>query len=49
MASYICKLYGAVDLIAAALIVFGGVPIPDIAKYILAIIFVIKGVPSLFA
>ncbi len=49
MASYICKVYGVIDLLAALLLIIGDVPIPDFIVWIIAAIFVIKGVPSLFA
>ncbi|MFH1420824.1 MAG: hypothetical protein ABIG30_02545 [Candidatus Aenigmatarchaeota archaeon] len=48
MASIICKVYGIVDLLAALLLFVGNVPVPDIVKYIIIIIFIVKGVPSLF-
>lgn len=48
MGSVICKVYGVVDLLAALLLMIGSVPIPDIFKYVMVAIFVIKGVPSLF-
>ena len=50
MGSLICKVYGVVDLSTALILVFIDMPvIPPIIRYILAAIFVIKGVPSLFA
>ncbi len=49
MGSMICKVYGVVDLIAAVLLIFADLPVPDFVAWILAAIFIIKGVPSLFA
>ena len=49
MASYICKVYGVIDLLAALLLLIGDVPVPDFIIWIFVAIFVIKGVPSLFA
>ncbi|HLD48972.1 MAG TPA: hypothetical protein VJB11_01275 [archaeon] len=48
MASLICKVYGIVDILAG-LIIFFATPLPDIIKLIFLIIFLFKGIPSLFA
>ena len=49
MGSMICKVYGVVDLIAAVILIFAELPVPNFIAWILAAIFIIKGVPSLFA
>ena len=48
MGSLICKIYGIID-ISAGLIIYFGTSLPDIIKIIFLIIFLFKGIPSLFA
>ena len=44
----ICKIYGIVD-IAAGLIIFFALDVPDIIKIIILLVMLFKGIPSLFA
>jgi len=44
----ICKLYGLVDLIVALIIALMDIPIIGKAKWLLVLILVVKGLPSLW-
>lgn len=44
----ICKIYGIID-IAAALIIFFGLDVPETIKIIILFVMLFKGIPSLFA
>jgi len=45
--SFICKFYGIIDIICALIILFA-TPLPDVIKIFLALILLVKGIPSLF-
>lgn len=49
MVSFICKIYGAIDLITALIFILGFYSLPGIIKFPIIIVLMIKGVPSLMA
>ena len=46
--SAICKFYGIVDISVGLIIFFADIPLPDFIKYIILLIMLFKGIPSLF-